>query len=265
MPAVPRHPDVRIDVGIFGGSGFYRFLDDAVEVEVDTPYGAPSAPVMVGTVGDRRVGFLPRHGVGHTIPPHRVNYRANAWAMRHLGAGSMILPCAAGSLQRRVAPGSIVIADQVVDRTWGRPDTFIDGPEVEHLSFADPYDAALRQIAVVTARRLEMDVHDTGTVVVVNGPRFSTRAESRWFATMGWEVINMTAYPEVILARELGMAPLNISLITDYDVGLEDDPDVQPVTHDQVLATFEANLDALRRLLFGIIPQIPQENPPPGG
>lgn len=257
MPVVPRHPDVRIEVGIFGGSGFYRFLDDAVAVPVQTPYGEPSAPVMVGTVEGRRVGFLPRHGIDHTVPPHRVNYRANAWAMRHLGAGAMVLPCAAGSLQRHVAPGSFVIADQIVDRTWGRPDTFLDGPEVEHLSFADPYDAGLRAIAVQTAGELAIPVHDGGTVVVVNGPRFSTRAESRWYTAMGWEVINMTAYPEVVLCRELGMAPLNISLITDHDAGLQEDPEVEPVTHQAVLAAFEANLDALRRLLFAIIPKVP--------
>ncbi|WP_370323688.1 S-methyl-5'-thioadenosine phosphorylase [Euzebya sp.] len=251
------HPEVAIDVGIFGGSGFYRFLDDVDEVVVETPYGPPSAPVVVGEVGGRRVGFLPRHGTDHSIPPHRINYRANVWAMKHLGATDMILPCAAGSLAKSVAPGSFVIADQVVDRTSGRADTFHDGPETVHVAFADPYDEEMRGVAVAEARRLGLDVHDRGTVVVVNGPRFSTRAESQHFAAQGWEVINMTQYPEVILCRELEMAALNISLITDYDVGLADDPDIGEVTQAEVFAVFEANLANLRDLLFAVIPSLP--------
>ncbi|HUG84245.1 MAG TPA: MTAP family purine nucleoside phosphorylase, partial [Euzebya sp.] len=199
----------------------------------------------------------PRHGVDHSIPPHRINYRANVWAMKHLGASDMILPCAAGSLQKGVAPGSVVIADQIIDRTWGRADTFFDGPEVRHVSFADPFDAEMREVAVAMAAQLRITAHPTGTVVVVNGPRFSTRAESRWYSMMGWDVINMTQYPEVILCREMEMAALNISLVTDYDVGLSDDPDIGEVTHAQVLATFKANLETLQRLLFAIVPALP--------
>ena len=254
---VPAHPEVRIDVGVFGGSGLYSLLDDATTVEVETPYGAPSAAVTVAEVGGRRVGFLPRHGTDHSLPPHRINYRANAWAMKHLGASDVILPCAAGSLNRAVAPGSFVIADQVVDRTSGRTDTFFDGPQTIHVAFADPYDEEMRQVAIEQARALGIDVHERGTVVVVNGPRFSSRAESRFYAAQGWEVINMTAYPEVVLCRELEMAALNISLITDYDVGLSDDPGIPEVTHAEVLATFAANIDALRQLLFAIVPALP--------
>jgi 5'-methylthioadenosine phosphorylase len=246
-----------IDVGVVGGSGFYTFLDDAAPVEVDTPFGSPSAPVMVGSVEGRRVGFLPRHGVDHELPPHRVNYRANLWALKHLGATDVVLPCAAGSLQRRVEPGSVVIADQLVDRTHGRDSTIFDGPDVHHVAFADPYDEEMREVALRAADELGIVAHDGGTIVVVNGPRFSTRAESRFYAAQGWEVINMTAHPEAILCRELEMAALNISLITDYDVGLADDPGIEPVTHSQVLETFAANLDALRRLLFAIIPALP--------
>ncbi|CAN5206944.1 S-methyl-5'-thioadenosine phosphorylase [soil metagenome] len=249
--------DVRIQVGVFGGSGFYRFLDDAVEVEVDTPFGAPSGPVTVGEIGGRAVGFLARHGVEHTIPPHRINYRANAWAMKHLGATDVVLPCAAGSLQRHVEPGSFVIADQLVDRTSGRESTMFDGPEVHHVGFADPYDEEMRAVAVQAATDLGIPVHPTGTVVVVNGPRFSTRAESAHYAAQGWEVINMTAHPEAILCRELEMAALNISLITDYDVGPTDDPDIPAVTHAEVLEVFAANNEALRRLLSAIIPALP--------
>ncbi|MBW3602756.1 MAG: MTAP family purine nucleoside phosphorylase, partial [Actinobacteria bacterium] len=195
----------RIEVGVFGGSGFYSLLDDADEVPVDTPYGPPSAPVVVGEVGGRRVGFMPRHGPRHELPPHVINYRANLWAMHELGATDVILPCAAGSLQRDVEPGQFVFCDQIVDRTSGRRDTFYDGPVTTHVSFAEPYDDEMRRVAINSARGLGIDLHERGTVVVVQGPRFSTKAESRWFASMGWEVINMTQYPESVLARELQM------------------------------------------------------------
>ncbi len=247
----------QIEVGIFGGSGFYSLLDAAREVPVDTPYGRPSGPVVVGDIEGRTVGFMPRHGMAHELPPHQINYRANLWAMKHLGATDVVLPCAAGSLQRHVEPGSFVIADQVVDRTRGRADTFYDGPITTHVSFADPYDDEMRETAVASAQELGIPVHERGTIVVIQGPRFSTRAESRWFMAQGWEVINMTQYPEVVLARELEMAALNISLITDYDAGLEDDPEVEPVSHAAVLEVFKANNDRLRDLLFHLVPRLP--------
>ena len=247
----------QISVGIFGGSGFYSLLSDAREVSVDTPFGQPSAPVVIGDIGGRSVGFMPRHGVKHELPPHSINYRANLWAMKELGATDIILPCAAGSLQKHVEPGHFVICDQVIDRTSGRKDTFYDGPETTHVTFAEPYDAEMRSVAIEAARKLGITVHERGTLVVIQGPRFSTKAESKWFSSMGWEVINMTQYPEVILARELEMAALNISLITDYDVGLEDDPDVEPVSHAAVVEVFTANNEKLRNLLFEIIPALP--------
>ncbi|HUH08456.1 MAG TPA: S-methyl-5'-thioadenosine phosphorylase [Egibacteraceae bacterium] len=244
----------QIQVGIFGGSGFYSLLEDAREIAVETPYGAPSAPVVVGDIGGRAVGFMPRHGVKHELPPHAINYRANLWAMKELGASDVILPCAAGSLQPEVKPGQFVICDQVVDRTTGRADTLYDGPVTTHVSFADPYDDEMRRTAIASARELGIEIHERGTIVVIQGPRFSTRAESKWFASMGWEVINMTQYPEVILARELEMAALNISLITDYDVGLED---VAPVSHAEVVRVFDENNVKLRDLLFHLIPRLP--------
>lgn len=250
-------PEQQIQVGIFGGSGFYELLDGAREVTLDTPYGPPSASVVVGDIGGRSVGFMPRHGRKHELPPHRINYRANMWAMSQLGATDVILPCAAGSLQPDVAPGHVVIADQVVDRTRGRADTYYDGPETTHVSFAEPYDDEMRQTAIAAARTLDITVHERGTIVVIAGPRFSTKAESRWFSMMGWQVINMTQYPEVVLARELQMAALNISLITDYDVGLSDDPDVPEVSHEQVVEVFGANNAKLRDLLFALVPELP--------
>lgn len=247
----------RIEVGVFGGSGFYSFLDDAGEVRVETPYGEPSAPVVVGTIAGRSVGFLPRHGVRHELPPHAINYRANVWAMKELGATDLVLPCAVGSLKKEIAPGSFVICDQVVDRTQGRAHTFFDGPETTHVSFAEPYDDEMRAAAIASGKRLGIELHETGTIVVVQGPRFSTKAESRWFSSAGWDVINMTAYPEVILAREAEMAALNISLVTDYDVGLSDDPAIEPVSHAAVLAVFQANLGNLRDLLLDLLATLP--------
>lgn len=252
------------DVGVFGGSGFYSFLDDAEEVELATPYGPPSSPLVVGTVGDRRVAFLPRHGTDHAHPPHRINYRANLDVMRQAGVGAIFGPCASGSLQPRVKPGHFVVVDQFVDRTWGRPDTFWDehrdpslGPD--HVPMADPYDERLRRVAIEACRAEGVTVHETGTVVVVQGPRFSTRAESRWYSSQGWEVINMTQHPEAALANEARIPYASIALITDFDAGLEDDPSVPAVTQDEVFAFFERNLEVVRRVLFRAIEAVPAE------
>ncbi len=248
------------DVGVFGGSGFYAFLDDVVEVDVSTPYGPPSAPVAVGTVGDRRVAFLPRHGKEHHLPPHKVDFRANAWALHSLGVRSVLGPCAVGSLRPDRRPGDLVVPDQLIDRTWGRPDSFADGGIVQHLSFADPYTEQLRRVVLAAARE-EHDparVHDGGTVVVIQGPRFSTRAESSWFRRMGWDVVNMTQHPEVALCRELGMGYAGLALVTDYDSGVEDSPEVEPVTMEEVFRVLAQNVELTRRILFRAIPQLPE-------
>ncbi|MBI4259240.1 MAG: S-methyl-5'-thioadenosine phosphorylase, partial [Actinobacteria bacterium] len=197
------------DVGVFGGSGFYTFLDDVQEVEVETPFGPPSAVPRVGEVDGVRVAFIPRHGKKHELPPHRIPYRANVWAMKELGAGRIVAPNAVGSLQPHVKPGDFVVCDQLVDRTRGRADTFYDGPVTTHISFADPYCPTMREVAVAEARALDIPVHERGTVVVIQGPRFSTRSESAWFSAQGWEVINMTQYPEAVLARELELCFVN--------------------------------------------------------
>lgn len=246
----------RAEIGVFGGSGFYSFLEDTETVDIDTPYGRPSAPPVIGEVGGRRVAFIPRHGRHHEFPPHRIPYLANAWAMKELGVTRVIGPNACGSLRREVEPGHFVICDQLVDRTRSRPNTFYDGPVTTHISFADPYCPTLRGVAIARGRELDIPLHDRGTVVVIEGPRFSTRAESAWFAAAGWEVINMTQYPEALLARELELCYANISLITDYDVGVEGIP---PVTNDEVVRVFERNNARLRDLLFAIIPSIPDD------
>lgn len=250
-------PEARI--GIFGGTGFYEFLEGATHVKIDTPFGAPSDKMSLGKVEGVPVAFMPRHGRDHSIPPHAINYRANLWAMKEVGVERVMAPCAAGSLQVHVKPGEFVICDQFVDRTTGRKDTFYDGPVVTHISTADPYCPEMRKAVISAGRKMGLPLHERGTVVVIQGPRFSTRAESRWFSSMGWEVINMTQYPEVVLARELGMCYVNISLITDYDVGLEGHPEIKPVTHEEVVRVFKENNDKLRRLLFETLKAIPEE------
>jgi 5'-methylthioadenosine phosphorylase len=240
-------------IGIFGGSGFYSLLEDAEEVEVETPYGRPSAPIVVGDVDGRRVAFLPRHGRHHELPPHSIPYRANLWALRELGVRRIVGPCASGALRADLALGDFVVCDQFVDRTSGRTATFYDGPETTHVSAADPYCPELRRILVETAGELGIPARDGGTVVVVQGPRFSTRAESRWYQAMGWDAINMTAYPECHLARELELCYATIAMVTDYDVGVEGG---EPVSADRVLQVFEKNNERLRELLFAAIPKI---------
>ena len=247
---------LRAELGLFGGSGFYSFLDGASDVAVHTPYGPPSDRVAVGEVAGRRIAFLPRHGRNHAIPPHRINYRANLWAMRELGVTRILAPCAVGSLRRDIAPGTFVVCDQIVDRTSGRADTFYDGPVVTHVGFADPYCPELRSLAAVCGTDLGIPIREAGTGVVIQGPRFSTRAESAFYAAQGWDVIGMTQYPEVVLARELELCCVNISLVTDYDVGIEGVP---AVTTQEVVRILQQNNDALRRFLGELIPRIPVE------
>ena len=239
-------------VGVFGGSGFYRFLDEVEEVAVDTPYGPPSARIRIGQIDGTRVAFMPRHGDDHALPPHRINYRANVWAMKQVGVRRLIGPSACGSLKPELEPGTFLVCDQFVDRTRGREDTFYDGPQTTHVSAADPYCEDLGRILAET----DDGVVRGGTVVVIQGPRFSTRAESRWFTAAGWDVVNMTQYPEAWLARELELCYSNLMLVTDYDVGLEGLPDVPPVSADAAFEVFEQNLDRLRALLFRAVPRI---------
>jgi 5'-methylthioadenosine phosphorylase len=241
---------------VFGGSGFYSFLSDVEYVDVDTPYGKPSAPVAVGTIEGRRAAFIPRHGVKHQFPPHRVPYRANLWAFKQMGVERVVGPCAVGSLQPNVKPGEFVVCDQLVDRTSGRTATFYDGPVTTHISFADPYCPTMRSVAIAEAKALGIPTHDRGTVVVIEGPRFSTRAESAFYSRQGWEIINMTQFPEAVLARELELCYANVSLVTDYDVGVVGE--FEAVSHEEVIKVFQANNDRLRELLFKVIAGVPE-------
>jgi 5'-methylthioadenosine phosphorylase len=253
------------EIGVFGGSGFYSLLEGAREIAVETAYGPPSDVVTLGEIAGRRVAFLPRHGRKHHLPPHMINYRANVAAMQQLGVTRLLGPNAAGSLQAHIKPGDFVICDQLVDRTRGRRDTFYDGPQTVHVSMADPYCPQMREVAWQSAQQLGLPAHPAGTVVVVQGPRFSTRAESRWFSRAGWEVINMTQYPEATLAREAELCYVSISLITDYDVGVDGDPHAGPVSAEEVLRNFQANLGRLRDLVTGIIASLPAERTCPCG
>ncbi len=226
---------------------------------MQTPYGPPSSRLAVGELAGRRVAFLARHGLHHELPAHRVNYRANVWALRRLGVRRVLAPCSVGSLQPRIEPGHFVVCDQLVDRTRGRADTYFDGPTVAHVSFADPYCAELRAVAVDAARGQGITVHERGTVVVIQGPRFSTRAESRWFSSAGWDVVNMTQYPEAVLARELGMCYSGIALATDYDTGLAGVEGMEPVTIETVFAVLAANVERVQGVLTAMVPAVPAD------
>jgi 5'-methylthioadenosine phosphorylase len=249
MLAAVDTPGARAAVGVIGGSGFYSLLDDAHEVDVDTPFGRPSDAVTVGRVGDRQVAFLPRHGRDHRHPPHAIPYRANLWALRSLGVRQIVAPCAVGSLRPELGPGTFVVPDQLVDRTAGRVQTFYDQGAV-HVPFADPYCPAGRAVVVEQAIAAGLDPVDGGTMVVVEGPRFSTRAESRWFAAQGWSLVNMTGHPEAVLARELALCFTAVALVTDLDAGLGVG---DTVTQAEVFRVFAENTERMRDLVFGTI------------
>ena len=247
----------RADIGVFGGSGFYKFFKNAEEIAIRTPFGKPSGKVTLSEIGGKNVAFLPRHGVHHEFPPHMVPYRANMRAFKDLGIKRVMGPTAVGILNPDMQPGDLVFCDQFVNFTTGRRDTFYDGPYTTHVSTADPYCPEMRKVGIEAATKLGLNSHPSGTVVVIQGPRFSTRAESKFFSRQGWDVINMTQFPEVVLARELEMCYLNISVATDYDAGLEGNPDVKPVSHEEVIKVFDKNIGNLKELIAEIVRNLP--------
>lgn len=243
---------------MIGGSGFYSFFTDAERHRRATPFGEPSDDIVIGSVGDRRVAFVARHGQGHRFAPHRVNYRANLWALRSLGVRQILAPCAVGSLRREFGPGTVIVPDQVVDRTWGRAHTLYDEPgPVVHTSLAEPYCPRGRATVLRAAGERQPAV-DGGTLVVINGPRFSTAAESRWHAEQGWSIVGMTAMPEAALARELAMCFTTIALVTDHDAGVDDLP---AVTHEEVLAVFARHMETLKETVRASIAGLPASEP----
>lgn len=240
---------LRADVAVIGGTGFYSFLTDATDHVVETPYGDPSGPISIGEVGGRKVAFVPRHGPHHDFPPHGIPYRANAWALRSLGVRQVLAPCAVGGLRDTVAPGDLVVPDQLVDRTHRRIGSYVESGAV-HLPFADPYCPGVSQALAGASE----DVSVGGTMVVIEGPRFSTRAESRHYAEQGWDLINMTGAPEAQLAREMGQCYAPLALVTDMDAGAESG---DGVGQDEVFALFKQNLDRLTGLLAAAIAALP--------
>lgn len=246
----------RAGIGVIGGTGLYALLHEAEEVSVDTPYGTPSDPIVVGETAGRSVAFLPRHGRDHRHPPHRIPYAANLWALRSLGVRQVLAPSAVGSLRTDHPAGTLAIPDQLVDRTSGRKQTFYDHGGPVHVTFADPYCPQGRSAALEVAKETGWNAVDGGTLVVIEGPRFSTRAESRWYAGQGWSLVGMTAHPEAVLARELALCYTTIALVTDLDAGLQEG---EGVSQSEVFAVFGANVARLRDTLFDLIAALPEQ------
>ncbi len=244
------------DIAFIGGTGVYdpEIVENAREVKVYTPFGAPSDLVTLGTYKGRKVAFIPRHGKGHQIPPHRINYRANIWALKELGVRQIVASSAVGSLREDYAPGDFVITDQFIDRTKGRPDTFYEGGRLCHISSADPICPQLHDFFVGHARRLGLRFHPTGTYVCVQGPRFSTRAESKLFRQWGADLVGMTLYPECVLAREAEICYVSVAMVTDYDVWAE-----KPVSTQEILETLKENSANFKSLIMEALPGIPEE------
>jgi len=248
--------DSEVSIGVIGGSGFYEFLEDAREIAVQTPFGPPSDRLTIGTVAGRPVAFLPRHGKDHRYPPHRIPYQANMWALRSIGVRQVLAPSAVGSLTSALGPGNLVIPDQLVDRTTGRTQTYYSEGGAVHVQFADPYCPVGRSVAAATAQEMGWPPVTSGTLVVIEGPRFSTRAESRWYAAQGWTLVGMTGHPEAVLARELALCYTPLSLVTDTDAGVDEG---EGVTHSEVMEVFAQNVTRLRGLMMTLVANMPAD------
>ncbi|MCX6818751.1 MAG: MTAP family purine nucleoside phosphorylase [Candidatus Aenigmarchaeota archaeon] len=256
-------------IGIFGGSGFYSLLEGTKEKAVETPFGKTSSKITIGRIGNTDVAFMARHGTKHEYPPHNIPYKANVWAFKELGVERIISPTAVGSLKKDIKPGEFLVPNQFISFTH-RDDSFYNGPEAEaklgakfggtvHISPAEPYCPELIKTIVKEGRKMGLTVHDGGTLVVIQGPRFASSAESDFFRRNEWDVINMTSYPELMLARELEMCYANIAIITDYDTGLRDDPSIKPVTIEEIVRVFRQNNEKIKKLILDIIPKLPKE------
>lgn len=246
-----------VSIAIIGGTGVYDsgLLKDAKQIKIATPYGAPSDAITVGMYSGTKIAFLPRHGASHYLPPHKVPYRANIWALKQLGISRILAPSAVGSLKKDIPPGDLVITDQFIDFTKNRDYTFYDGGQVYHTPFANPFCEELRQIAITAAKSLKINHHEKGTNICVQGPRYSTKAESLFYKDiLKADTIGMTLVPECVLARELEMCYLNIAASTDYDTWHD-----EPVNATMVGKTMAENVKIIRKLLAEIIKQIPSD------
>jgi 5'-methylthioadenosine phosphorylase len=244
------------EIGIIGGTGVYNpeIFKDSEEIKVSTPYGEPSDLITIGYFKNRKVAFIPRHGRGHRIPPHKINNRANIWALKELGVERIIAPAVVGSLRQDIKPGDIVLPTQFIDRTTSRDSTFYDGGKVCHISIADPFCDDMIQLAKKVCNDLRFRFHTNATYVCIQGPRFSTRAESNMFRSWGGDTIGMTLVPECVLAREAEICYLPINLVTDYDVWSD-----KLLSVDEIVMTLKENVNKIRRILENIIPIIPDE------
>lgn len=245
-------------IGIIGGTGFYDLATGLKEVKIETPYGRPSDKVVLGKIKGQKVAFLPRHSKTHDIPPHQINFRANIWTLKELDVSRILTSHTVGSLQKEIKPGDFVILDQFVDRTKGRIDTFYDGPIATHISSAFPYCPQLRNLVIKKCKELKIPFHRKGTVVVIQGPRFSTAAESSWFTRVGWDVVNMTEYPEIVLAREKEMCYCALAIVTDYDVGLVAEGGVKPVSVEEISKNFKKNITKAKKIILAMIEDWPK-------
>lgn len=243
------------ELAVIGGSGLYALLENATDLVVETPYGPTSDPITLATVAGRRTAFLPRHGRAHQHPPHRIPYRANLWALHQLGVRQILAPCAVGGLIPQLGPGSFVVPDQLIDRTSSRIQTYFD-TGATHISFADPYCPSGRATVLATAADQGVEITDGGTMVVIEGPRFSTRAESRWYAAAGGTLVNMTGHPEAVLARELTMCYTAVALVTDLDAGVDGE---RGVTQEEVFRVFAENTERMRKLLLASLAAVPTD------
>ena len=243
------------EIGIFGGTGIYDsgLLKDSKEISIDTPYGKTSDSITVGEFNGKKVAFMPRHGKKHTIPPHLINFRANIWAFKELGVKRIIAPSAVGSLKEEFEPGNLALPSQFIDFTKSRKGTFSEDGRVIHISVADPFCPELQKVILDVTKIQGIKIHQDCTYVCIEGPRFSTKAESRFFRTTGADIIGMTLVPECQLAREAQICYVSLSTVTDYDVWAE-----KPVTAKEVMETLAKNVEMTKKLLTFVIDQIPE-------
>ena len=247
---------MRAEIGIIGGTGFYdpQLVKNGREVKLDTPYGLPSDLINVGEINGRKVAFLPRHGKKHTIRPTDVNFRANVYALKKLGVQQILAPSTVGSLREECKPGDIVFVDQFIDRTTRREQSFYTGPKVCHISVADPMCPELRKILIEIAEKMNISYHKTGTYICIEGPRFSTKAESKMFKRWGADVVGMTLVPECVLAREAEICYASIATVTDYDVWKD-----RPVNAGEVARVMKGNIEKVKSLVVETTTRIPRE------
>ncbi|MDH3204739.1 MAG: S-methyl-5'-thioadenosine phosphorylase [Nitrosopumilus sp.] len=244
-----------VEIGIFGGTGIYDsgLLENTQEIEIDTPYGKPSDTITVGIFNGRKIAFLPRHGKKHTIPPHMINFKANIWAFKELGVTRIIAPSAVGSLREEIEPGHFALPSQFLDFTKSREGSFSEEGRVIHISVAEPFCTEIQSSIIQVTDNQNLKIHKNCTYVCIEGPRFSTKAESKFYKSTGADIIGMTLVPECQLAREAQICYSSISTVTDYDVWAE-----KPVTAKEVLETLSKNVERMKALLAELIEKIPK-------